>query len=41
MVKVKVHIGERNVEHLKGKINELQINGKNQNIIDLCREIKI
>jgi len=36
----KVHIKDRNVEYLEGKINELEINGKNKNIIDLYRGIK-
>jgi len=36
---VKVHIGGRNIEYLEGKINELEINGKNKNIIDLYRGI--
>jgi len=36
----KVHIKDRNVEYLEGKIKELEINGKNKNIIDLYRGIK-
>jgi hypothetical protein len=36
---VMVHIGERNIEYLESKINELEINGKNKNIIDLYRGI--
>ena len=32
--------GDRSIECLEGKINELEINGKNKNIIDLYRNIK-
>jgi hypothetical protein len=36
---VMVHIRENNVKHLEVNINELEINGKNKNTIDLYRGI--
>jgi len=37
---VMVHIGDRNIEYLEGKIKEPEINGRNKNIIDLYGVIK-
>jgi hypothetical protein len=37
---VVVHIKDRNIEYLEGKINEHEINGKNKNIVDLYRGIE-
>jgi len=34
-----VYIVERNTEYLEGKINELEINNKNKNIIAFYRNI--
>jgi hypothetical protein len=36
---IMVHVRENNVKHLEVKINELEINGKNKNIIELYRGI--
>ena len=36
---VMVLIRDRNVKHLEGKCNELEINGKNKNIIGLYKGI--
>jgi len=32
---IMVHIRDRNTEYLEGKINEIEINSKKKNIIDL------
>jgi len=34
-----VHIGDRYLDHLEGKIKELKINSGNKNIVDLYRVI--
>jgi hypothetical protein len=34
---VMVHIGDKNMEYLENKSKELEINGKNKNIIDCYR----
>jgi len=38
---VNVHIGDRYVEYLENKIKELEINGKNKDIIDCIGTLKI
>ena len=30
---VKIHIGDRNIDYLEGKFKELEINGKNKDIV--------
>jgi hypothetical protein len=37
---VMVLVRDRNMNHLEGKCNKFEINGKNKNIVDLYRGIK-